>query len=733
MVTRAATPAEPPMVTAASTPAEPAIVAPAGTPAEPQLASPAGAAEPKLAAPAEERAAATSSGRQDPEHAAPAAHVEAEHAPALEQPAAKPAARVVPAVEGQEEMAGPVSERPHEPARPPAGHTEPEPAQPAAAKAEPEPAQPAAAKPEPEPAQKAAAKPEPEPAQPAAAKAEPEPAPPAPKTQEPNPVHDARENEIRASAKELQDPELAARVAEVAARESTDPERATNLKRLVDAAAFSDKGEVELRKALDRLEVARAPTSHHAPDLEALASAEQKLGAGVTPDARENTALLDSAVAKARAGQIAEAGSAGLAPEQALAPEQLGGACGPTQGRVANELVEKLEKAGGVVALHSSHQDADMPSKLTNAGNGEGVNHYFTVVKMPDGSVHLVDPTFPQFMHAGTADGIGGAGSRLLETDHGTALAKALLNDGHAVLTPELAREYAYAITGRRLDISPEELLKSNVRLVEQGQGKPRIEETRRKAEVEDRQLRQDGLLGKAHEAYADLAPARAVAPPATTELPSNAAPVEQPPLPASTAHVPEVEGQELVLLPAAQPTNEQGHANAKAAQGVKPAPAPTEPDPGAAPNPSGPRRVLRYGTTFDPEGRYDQAALKELAAKTLARNGVAINTNQPVVDAYGPETRTPAPIPNDPFSTAGKNWDPNANRNSYRSTTQQLLYALEEEYPGGPIHMVILAQGDARTIRAAERRLIKEHGDIENKLDANGKPVKPPANFANH
>jgi hypothetical protein len=155
-------------------------------------------------------------------------------------------------------------------------------------------------------------------------------------------------------------------------------------------------------------------------------------------------ALLDLAVGVARHGLIAEMHGV-LDARQALAAENLGGMCGPTQGRVANVLEAILVGHGGEVIRHSTSPDADVTdptSKLVG-----DAPHFFTVVKMPDGQMFLLDPTFGQFLQASSE--AGRVGTRLLGDPDGAQIAGALAGDGYVALTPEVARAYGAAMTGR--------------------------------------------------------------------------------------------------------------------------------------------------------------------------------------------------------------------------------------------------------------------------------------------
>ncbi len=251
-----------------------------------------------------------------------------------------------------------------------------------------------------------------------------------------------REQAMLEGVKGLEDPELAAEVLRVAERESTDETGAERLREMIAAAGESADGAAELRDALARLEIARQQELRSA-DPVALAAAQQKVadGAPLTPD--EKTALLRHSVDAARKGLIAEMNDMGVAPDAALRAEQLGGNCGWAQGRVANAL-EGIFGPGAEVVRHATHDDKDTGAGGKLSGDS---NHYFTVVKMPDGSAYIVDPTFGQFMQADPH--AGKVGTRLLGAENGAEMAGALVKDGFIPLTPEVAQAYGAAMSGR--------------------------------------------------------------------------------------------------------------------------------------------------------------------------------------------------------------------------------------------------------------------------------------------
>ena len=300
--------------------------------------------------------------------------------------------------------------------------------------------------------------------------------------------HRERAEALLAGTKGL-DPKLAAEVERVAIRESSDPDRANALKKLIDNAGHDPAGATALADAIARLDVARKQEIRVA-DPVAHDAAKQKLAAKEPLAPHETRALLDLAVGIARQGMIAEMQGV-LTPKQALAAENLGGMCGPAQGRVANVLEAILVEHGGSVIRHASHDDPDVARPGSKLVSGDTA-HYFTVVKMPDGQAFLIDPTFGQFLQAHPE--AGKTGTRLL-ANAGGDVAGALVQSGYIPLTPEVARAYGQAITGRSEDFSVGDFLDGNAVADKRGQMKR-----------EDQRLAESGASDAAAKAHAGLA-----------------------------------------------------------------------------------------------------------------------------------------------------------------------------------------------------------------------------------
>jgi hypothetical protein len=302
-----------------------------------------------------------------------------------------------------------------------------------------------------------------------------------------------RQKDLVDGAAEIEDPALAAKVLAVAERESADPFAAELLGKLVRRASWDAEGPKMLEDALGRLEIARAQRIVTA-DADALGSAQAKRLADPAAklDDPEQLAVLRNAVDQARMGMIAD-NEAELSPQAALAADNLGGQCGPTQGRVVEALFAVL---GPEAAVHriSSHRrkGADATPEGERSLVSNDTDHFITVVEI-GGRTYLVDPTFGQMLNAGM--GADGVGARVLAQGGGAAIATGLVQDGFVELTPDVARTYGRALTGRDAEFTVADFKKSNT-----------PEDTLGAAQVADEANAAAGRDEAAAAAYAELA-----------------------------------------------------------------------------------------------------------------------------------------------------------------------------------------------------------------------------------
>ncbi len=162
-----------------------------------------------------------------------------------------------------------------------------------------------------------------------------------------------------------------------------------------------------------------------------------------TIEPHQAAALLDSAVGNARIGQIADVGSVA----GAHAPENLVGTAPSAQRRVAEALT-----AMGVPADHVVFHDAPADPSIGRQA------HSFTVARMPDGQIYLIDPAFGQHLATGHDD----VGRRLVAEPHGAAIATGLARDGYVRLDDATAAAYGKALTGTDLGASAADFTRPN-------------------------------------------------------------------------------------------------------------------------------------------------------------------------------------------------------------------------------------------------------------------------------
>jgi hypothetical protein len=242
----------------------------------------------------------------------------------------------------------------------------------------------------------------------------------------------------------IEDPELAARALELFDAGKGDSKLREGLANAIQADPA--KGDDVLRRAAKGWDMTHDIEGFVRPNSDALEAARANIKE--RPLTTEETrALLDAGVSRARVAIMATAG-VGV---EGLTGENLAGACGLSQGRIANFLHDE-----GIA-------DGELISHTTFKGSGatkfEGdAEHYFLVARMPDGQAYLIAPTEGQFLpHGGVAS--PEIGLRFLASEHGTEVMEALRRDGYVPLTDKVAQTYGSALTGKEGPFSVEDYL----------------------------------------------------------------------------------------------------------------------------------------------------------------------------------------------------------------------------------------------------------------------------------
>lgn len=210
----------------------------------------------------------------------------------------------------------------------------------------------------------------------------------------------------------------------------------------VDAAAKSFEGPEPILAKPNQAAVARAQLKLRA------------LGPTGKLSTNETKALLDQTLYGAREVLRKDL----TAGDKIFTPENIAGACGFGQAASAFALQE-MGISPDKLHLHQA----------VNSFPGEGTfNHAFLVAQMPDGKNYLIDPTFRQFFNARELEKnhIGSVGAVMRETEKGSKIADQILSKGYVELTPDVAREYARALSaGAHGNFEPRDYLQSTMRI----------------------------------------------------------------------------------------------------------------------------------------------------------------------------------------------------------------------------------------------------------------------------
>ncbi len=142
-------------------------------------------------------------------------------------------------------------------------------------------------------------------------------------------------------------------------------------------------------------------------------------------------ALLDHAMDSVRVQSMEQTGLGAHAVHE---PVNQIGMADSSQRRVAAAL-GAMGVSGDDITFHQGAGGVGTPAQM---------QHAFTVAKMPDGRLYLIDPNFGAHL----ATGHDSVGRRLVSDPHGEAVARGLKRDGYVVLDDATARAYGKAITG---------------------------------------------------------------------------------------------------------------------------------------------------------------------------------------------------------------------------------------------------------------------------------------------